>query len=333
DENSQSPFTAELEGDEHTVETEDLSEKPEYEKRVLPVEQIGAIFAYGRVSVTSGVISFLSKQKIPVHFFGYYGQYESTLFPAESLLSGEMHIRQAAHHLNGLLRLKLAKKFVEGAAKNILRNLEYYQNEGKNLNEEIISIKNHIANLDTYNDVSEIMAIEGTIRNIYYSTFQKILRETFQFEGRTKHPPDNPLNAMISFGNSLLYTHTINAIYHTQLDQTISFLHTPAERRFSLALDLSEIFKPFVVDRTIFKLVNKCELTENDFVKELNSCLLSKSGREKFIRDFEERLRSTIKHRELGRNVTYERLIYLECLKLCKHFLGVKEYEPFVIWW
>jgi len=326
-------FISEVDGEETPVETEDVSDKPEYEKRILPIEQIGAIFAYGRVSITSGVISFLSKYKIPMHFFGYYGHYESTLMPSESLLSGEMHIKQAEFYLNPDKRLFLARKIIEGAAKNILKNLEYYQNEGKDLNLEINSIKNNLANLDKYSDVSQLMAIEGSIRNQYYNAFQKILKDTFQFEGRTKHPPDNPINAMISFGNSLLYTSTINAIYHTQLDQTISFLHEPSERRFSLSLDISEIFKPLIVDRTIFKLVNKDMITENDFIKELNYCLLNKSGKEKFIRDFEERLRTTIKHRELGRNVTYERLIYLECLKISKHILGTKEYNPFVIWW
>ena len=326
-------FISEVDGEETPVETEDVSDKPEYEKRILPIEQIGAIFAYGRVSITSGVISFLSKYKIPVHFFGYYGHYESTLMPSESLLSGEMHIKQAEFYLNPDKRLFLARKIIEGAAKNILKNLEYYQNEGKDLNLEINSIKNNLANLDKYSDVSQLMAIEGSIRNQYYNAFQKILKDTFQFEVRTKHPPDNPINAMISFGNSLLYTATINAIYHTQLDQTISFLHEPSERRFSLSLDISEIFKPLIVDRTIFKLVNKDMITENDFIKELNYCLLNKSGKEKFIRDFEERLRTTIKHRELGRNVTYERLIYLECLKISKHILGTKEYNPFVIWW
>lgn len=333
EENKPQPFSAEIDGEDVSVGSEDVSDKPEYEKRILPIEQINSIFAIGRVSITSGVISFLSKHKIPVHFFGYYGHYESTLYPSESLLSGEMHIRQAAYYLDPVKRLKVGRKFVEGAAKNILRNLEYYHNEGKNLMEEIITIKNYIENIEQYNDVSELMAIEGTIRNVYYGSFLKILKETFQFEGRTKHPPENPINAMISFGNSLLYTTVINAVYHTQLDQTISFLHEPSERRFSLSLDISEIFKPFLVDRTIFKLVNKEIITENDFVKELNACLLNKSGKEKFVRDFDERLKTTIKHRELGRNVSYERLIYLECLKLCKEFLGLKEYEPFVIWW
>ncbi|MGC8726254.1 MAG: type I-B CRISPR-associated endonuclease Cas1b [Thermoplasmata archaeon] len=330
---NKSVFISEMDGEETPVETENVSEKPEYEKRILPIEQIGAIYAYGRVSISSGVISILSKYKIPVYFFGYYGHYESALFPSESLLSGDMHVRQAEFYINSEKRLIIAKKFIEGASKNILKNLEYYQNEGKNLSEEIILIKNHVSNLNSYKSISELMAIEGTIRNLYYTTFQKILKNTFQFSGRTKHPPDNPINAMISFGNSLLYTATINSIYHTQLSQTISFLHEPSERRFSLSLDVSEIFKPLLVDRTIFKLVNKDIIEENDFVKELDGCLLNKAGKEKFVRDFEERLRTTIKHRNLGRNVTYERLIYLECLKLSKHLLGVEEYTPFVIWW
>ncbi len=330
---NKSTFVSEIDGDEIHFETENVSDKPEYEKRILPVEQIEAIYAYGRVSLSSGVISLLSKYKIPVHFFGYYGNYESTLFPSDFFLSGYMHIKQAEFYLDPLKRIILARKIIEGAGKNIIKNLEYYNNEGNDLNQEIITIKNHLSNLEFFSNINELMAIEGTIRNLYYKSFQKFLKNTFQFSGRKKHPPDNPLNAMISFGNSLLYTITINAIYHTQLDQTISFLHEPSERRFSLALDISEIFKPLLVDRTIFKLINKDIINENDFIKELNGCLLNKSGKEKFIRDFEERLKTTIKHRNLGRNVTYERLIYLESLKLSKHLLGLEEYSPFVIWW
>ncbi|MCW1298690.1 MAG: type I-B CRISPR-associated endonuclease Cas1b [Nitrososphaeria archaeon] len=333
DESQIQPFSAEVDGEEVDIEFDNESEKPEYEKRILPIEQINSIFGIGRVSITSGVVSFLAKHGIPMHFFDYYGHYESTLYPYESLLSGEMHIRQAAYYLDRFKRLKLSKKFVEGTAKNMLKNLEYYQNEGKNLNEEIITIKNHIANLDKYNDVNELMAIEETIRDVYYGTISKILKKAFQLEGRTKYPPENQINAMISFGNSLLYGVTINAIYHTQLDQTISFFHKPSERRFSLSLDISEIFKPLIVDRTIFKLINKDVITENDFVKELNGYLLNKSGKEKFVREFDEQIKTTIKHRDLGRNVSYEHLIYLECLKLCKEFLDLKPYEPFVIWW
>ena len=138
---------------------------------------------------------------------------------------------------------------------------------------------------------------------------------------------------MISFGNALLYSTIIKNIYHTQLNQTIAFLHEPSERRYSLSLDLSEIFKPLIVDRVIFKLTNKQIITEKHFIKELNSCLLNEKGKKIFVMEYEKKLNSTIKHRSLKRNVSYERLIYLECIKLCKHLLGMKKYEPFVIWW
>jgi len=187
--------------------------------------------------------------------------------------------------------------------------------------------------LESCRDIGQLMAQEGNIRSIYYSAFDHVLKPGFSFEGRSRQPPANPLNAMISFGNSLVYGQTINAIYRTQLDQTVSFLHEPSERRFSLALDISEIFKPLLVDRVIFKLVNKDMITPQDFVTELGSCLLNDKGRRLFLAEFNEKLETTIKHRDLGRNVSYGRLIYLECIKLGKHVMGIKEYKPFTIWW
>ncbi len=328
----QTGYMADDEGEEIELEP-DISEKPEYEKRPLQVEQTAAIFAYGRISLTSGVISFLSKYAIPVHFFGYYGHYESTLLPKEALLSGEMHVHQASHYLDRSKRIALAKKFVNGSAQNILRNIEYYRGQGKNLGEEIGEITTTMESAGTCKDVGQLLALEGNIRQRYYATFDKILKSGFTFGGRSRQPPENPLNAMISFGNSLVYGQVINAIYQTQLDQTVSFLHEPSERRFSLALDIAEIFKPLLVDRVIFKLVNKDMIAPDNFETSLGSCLLNDKGRRIFLAEFNEKLETTIKHRDLGRNVSYGRLIYLECIKMGKHFMGMKEYKPFVIWW
>jgi CRISP-associated protein Cas1 len=319
--------------DDRTDLEADISDKPEFEKRPLPIEQVDAILCYGRISLTSGVISLLSKYNVPVHFFGYYGHYESTLNPKESLLSGEMHIHQAAHYLDGKKRLALAKKFVAGSASNILRNLEYYRNQDKVLENFIGEITLAVDNSKKCGDIRQLMAHEGNIRNTYYSAFEKILKPDFSFGVRSRRPPENPINAIISFGNSLVYSQTINAIYRTQLDQTVSFLHEPSERRFSLALDISEIFKPLLVDRIIFKLVNKDMITPQDFVSELGSCLLNEKGKRLFLAEFNEKLETTIKHRDLGKNVSYGRLIYLECIKVGKHVMGIKEYKPFTIWW
>jgi CRISPR-associated protein Cas1 len=147
---------------------------------------------------------------------------------------------------------------------------------------------------------------------------------------RVKRPPDNPINALISFGNTLLYTKTISAIYRTHLDQRISYLHEPAERRFSLSLDLSEVFKPVIVYRTIFDLVNNRRLqVAKHFDKKVNYCLLNEEGRNIFIEAFEARLESVFVHPKLKRKITYRTAIKLDCYKLIKNIMEDKEFVPF----
>jgi CRISPR-associated protein Cas1 len=131
----------------------------------------------------------------------------------------------------------------------------------------------------------------------------------------------------------MCYSECLRAIHQTQLNPTISFLHTPGERRFSLALDLAEVFKPLLVDRVIFKVLNKREIQANDFEQRLNSVVLKEKAKKTFVTSFEERLQETIQHRNLKRNVSYKHLIKLECYKLSKHLLGIEEYKPFKMWW
>jgi CRISPR-associated protein Cas1 len=125
----------------------------------------------------------------------------------------------------------------------------------------------------------------------------------------------------------------LRAIQQTQLNPTISFLHEPGERRYSLSLDISEIFKPLLVDRVIFKVLNKKELQESDFDQKLNKVVLKDKGKKKFIQAFEDRMLETIKHRSLNRNVSYKHLIKLECYKLQKQLLHLEEYKPFKMYW
>jgi len=130
-----------------------------------------------------------------------------------------------------------------------------------------------------------------------------------------------------------MYSTVLTEIYNTQLNPTISYLHEPFKRRFSLSLDLSEIFKPFIGDRVVFKLLNKRIISKDDFDKDLNYCLLKDSGRRLFLQHYNERLDKTIKHRTLDRDVSYKHIIKLECYKLIKHVSGLKDYEAFRIWW
>jgi CRISPR-associated protein Cas1 len=177
------------------------------------------------------------------------------------------------------------------------------------------------------------MGVEGNIREVYYRAFNTIIDQDIQFEKRVKHPPDNLINTMISFANSIVYTTVLSEIYKTQLDPLVSFLHEPGERRFSLSLDIAEIFKPMLADRMIFSLLNKNQITEKSFEKELNYLYLKDEARKVIAKDFDERLKTTVRHKTLTRNVSYRQLIRLELYKLIKHLIGEKEYEGFKIWW
>jgi CRISPR-associated protein Cas1 len=309
------------------------NDEGELEKRILPIEKIYSIYAHGRLSFSSGVVSYLSKHNVPIHFFNYYGFYEGSFYPREKLLSGDILIKQAENYINPSKRIIIAKKFVYGAAENIVRNLQYYERTKGELEDYLAHIRDLENKIDLQKDIPSLMAIEGNIREAYYQSLNAILPDAFQFDKRTKRPPENMLNSLISFGNSLVYSGVLTEIYNTQLNPTISYLHEPSERRFSLSLDISEIFKPFIADRVIFKLINKRMIDESCFVKDLNYCLLNDKGRRLFLQEYDARLRTTIKHRTLGRSVSYQRLIRLECYKLIKHLLGIYNYEPFVIWW
>ncbi len=131
----------------------------------------------------------------------------------------------------------------------------------------------------------------------------------------------------------MLYVVALAEIYKTHLDPRIGFLHTTNFRRFTLNLDVAEVFKPILVDRVIFSMLNKQMLKENHFMKELEGVYLNEKGREIFVREFEEKLKSTLKHDKLKRNVSYRRLIRMELYKIEKHLMGEDEYKPFVARW
>lgn len=304
-------------------------ESGEGEKKAIPVNDVQALYVLGEVDVNSKLLVFLSQHHIPMHVFNYYGYYSGTYYPRERLLSGFLLVRQVEHYLDYQKRLELAKEFVCTACDNIVANLQYYQRRGKNVGDRIKAIEDEKVQIGTVSAIAELMGVEGRIRDHYYSSFSSILRKGFELEERVRNPPDNMINCLISFGNSVLYATVLSEIYHTQLNPTLSYLHEPGERRYSLALDISEIFKPVITDHVIFNLVNNRLIKPEHFHEELNACYLTDHGRRVFLREYDDKLRTTIRHAKLGRNVAYQRLMRLECYKLVRHLLGETRYSGF----
>lgn len=304
----------------------------EGQPKFIPVEGVSDLYCFGALDANSALFNFLGKAGISVHFFDFYEHYTGSFQPKEYLLAGKMQIQQTLHYLDSVKRLELAKKIVEGSTFNLTKNLKYYHNRSKSLDNQIESISILTDKIKFATNIPELMGIEGNIRQFYYSGFDIILND-HEMSGRSKQPPLNEVNALISFGNMLCYTKCLDQLYHTQMNPTISFLHEPGFRRYSLALDLAEIFKPILVDRVIFRVLNKKELQTKDFDISVNRVLLKESGKRTFIKAFEERLTETISHRVLKKQVSYKHLVKLECYKLSKHILGIETYQPFKIWW
>lgn len=296
----------------------------------IPIENTKEIYCLNEISLNSKLLDFLSKNHIIVHFFNYYGGYSGTFYPRDQYQSGKLLVKQVEKFQTN--RLDIAKAIVRGIGANIDEVLyHYYKHDKKEVKATIDWIRTDFQNaVDEADNVPQLMRAEGEVWERFYSDFQYFLPEDFLMNKRVKRPPDNPMNAMVSFGNTLLYSKTISAIYRTHLDQRISYLHEPAEKRFSLSLDLSEVFKPVIVFRTIFDLVNNRKIqVEKHFEKKVNYCLLNDVGRKIFVEAFEGRMESVFLNNKLNRKVTYRTALKLDCYKLIKYIMEDKEFIPF----
>ncbi|WP_027417994.1 type I-B CRISPR-associated endonuclease Cas1b [Aneurinibacillus terranovensis] len=303
-------------------------------KKYIPVEDTKEIFLFGEVDFNKRMLEFISQKEILLHMFNHHGYYMGTFYPREHLNSGYMILQQAQAYLDENRRRDIAMRFIYGAMDNMQQVLRYYKNRGINIEDIMGSLSNLADRLPACETIEQMMAIEGNYREQYYQAFDKIIDEkNFVFEGRSRRPPLNRLNALISFGNSVLYTIVLSEIYKTHLDPRIGYLHTTNFRRFSLNLDIAEIFKPLLIDRVIFTLLGKKMITAKDFEKKLDGIILNEKGRRTFLEELERRMATTVKHRELGREVSYRRLIRMEVYKLQKHIIGEKEYQPYVSRW
>ncbi len=303
----------------------------------LPVESVEEIFVMGNVEINKSLLELLTEKGIVVHFFDYYGSYSGTYYPPESKNSGQVFLNQAAFCLNEHKRHELASAFVIGGIRNMIGLISYYQRRHKSIYSQDIAeyLRFCMAQAPGTYDINSLMGIEGTARSKYYEFFDRLITdENFRIIRRVRRPPNNIMNALISFINSMCYAETLTQIYHTHLDPRISFLHSPSDRRISLNLDVSEIFKPILVDRLIFSLVNKKMLKPSDFESGKDGGVYASHDARKIIAEaWEKSLRGTITYPDTNQKMGWRRVIRSEVFKIQRFIIEGVKYKPFLFDW
>ena len=298
-------------------------------KKPVPIKRVSEIYVFGEVELNKRLLEFLTQNRIPMHFFNRYDYYVGTYYPREFLSSGYLTLKQAEHYLDPEKRLDLARRFVTGSMTNMQRVLAYYKRRGAELAGAMAVLSELEEKAKTAPTIPELMALEGNAREVYYHAWSEILPPEFALHFRTRKPPRSPINALVSFLNSLLYVAILGQIYQTHLDPRIGYLHETNYRRHTLNLDVADVLKPTYVDRLIFRLVNRGQVQKKHFLSEGGGVFLNDEGRKLVVAAWEEFLQTTYKHPSLKRSVSWRTTIRLELYKIEKHLLGEKPYVPF----
>jgi CRISPR-associated protein Cas1 len=299
----------------------------------LPIESVDNIYLHGQITFNTRALGLLNDHGTVLHVFGWKDYYNGSYLPKRAHISGQTIVEQVQAYDDHSRRMEIARKIVQASIHNMRSNLVYYTDRRGDFEEAIADLERQRTRVNSVSDINELRGVEATARKAYYRCFNEIFRNPFELTKREYNPPTNEANALISFLNSMVYTAAVSAIRKTALDPTVGFVHEPGERRFTLSLDIADIFKPIIADRVAFRLVNRQQIGVSDFEDELDGCLLTEEGRTTVLKEYEQTLDETVSHPRLNRNVSYKTLIQTDVYSLKKHILTDEPYRPTERWW
>ncbi|APE95704.1 type I-B CRISPR-associated endonuclease Cas1b [Halodesulfurarchaeum formicicum] len=319
----------ELSRNEGTLRIDTLDGDTEY----LPVESVDSLYLHGQIDFNTRSLGLLNEHNVPLHVFGWKDYYRGSYLPKRGQVSGNTIVEQVRAYDNLERRLQIGHKIIEASIHNMRANLRYYDGRRGNFSSAVNELEELKQTVASTASIDDLRAVEGNARKAYYACFDDILRDPFTLQKREYNPPSNEANAAISFLNSMVYTTSVSAIRKTALDPTVGFVHEPGERRFTLSLDIADIFKPILADRVLFRLVNRQQLSISDFEDELKGSLLTESGRMTVLEAYEKTLDETIEHPRLNRKVSFKTLVQTDVYSLKKHVLTGEPYHATERWW
>jgi CRISPR-associated protein Cas1 len=234
--------------------------------RYIHTKDIEQLIILGNITLTAPVITFLLKNKIDTVFLSYYGKYKGRLV-GELGNNIFLRLKQYKFLSNEKNSLELAKKCVTAKLENTLYLLQYrnYRIKSDKISSAFLKIKNSLSQIDNTNDFEKLRGLEGISAKYYFSVFNEFFPSgPFEFHNRSRRPPKDEINALLSLGYTLLFNQISTFVYISGLDPFFGAFHTPDYSRQSLVLDLMEEFRP-VIDDWIISLVNKAQISPRHF--------------------------------------------------------------------
>ncbi|MBD2743081.1 type I-D CRISPR-associated endonuclease Cas1d [Coleofasciculus sp. FACHB-1120] len=302
----------------------------------VPLIKVDGIVVLGRASVSPAVVMELLSRHIPLSFLTSSGRYLGRLEPE---MTKNIFVRKAQWKAAGETEqaVHLVRGFVRGKLKNYRINLLRRERECSQLDlqSNITRLEKAIAPIDKTLRIDSLRGLEGAGSAAYFGCFDHLLKGSeFKFKARNRRPPTDPVNAILSFGYSLLRHDIQSATNIVGFDPYLGYLHVERYGRPSLALDLMEEFRPLVVDAIVLSALNKRSLTKDDFTEEplSKAVSLTKEGLHKFLRLYEQKKQTKFTHPVMKKQCTYQESFEIQARLLAKYLMGeIEKYPPLVL--
>ncbi len=280
----------------------------------------------GEHDITSGALRLLFSNEIDTIILDSYGNPLGYLLPCGRSKLFERY--EVQKNLSQAQALKIAKIMSIASITNkvsLLRSIE--KNTAIGIDREIASISEMIEKVESCNDVDSLRGIEGFSTNEYYQALQKIIPAKFNFTGRNRNPPLDPVNAMLGYGYGILYSRIRSAVVKAGLSPYYGIMHSTYKNQEALVYDLIEEFRQPVVDRAMLTLIARKQVSLEDFKTSSEGCLLSGNFKKQYASSILTRLDQEYNFE--GKN-SFSEIIDLQAEKLAAAVLDSGRYSPFI---
>lgn len=334
-------------------------------KMTVPLLKVEEVVVLGEITLTTPALAALLEARVGVTYLTRHGRYLGTLLPEVSKNS-VLRVAQHRAYADPRQRIRLARPFVVGKLRNMRTVLMRYGREHPDLlvTSAAESLKRCIgaaadcdlklvdvaieesevtrdpelepgeAAMGRMHGLGPLLGCEGAGSAAYFGVFGRLIKTSWPhgFTRRVRRPPTDPVNALLSYGYTILAAQVAGTVASVGLDPYVGYLHSSRYGKPALALDLLEEFRPVIVDAVVLGMLNNRQLAEADFVLELNNCRMQDAARRLFLQKFEERMQEVVQHPLFGYRVPYRRCIELQARLLSKTLTGeVETYIPFLV--